>query len=218
MKKEEAAPVKRNKDGSERRSTKNRLTKDQWDELLLKLMSGKYTQRQLAKEYEVSVQSIIQKRRKTDTKIGDVAPQNKTIENAKKEAQSSNVATRLSLEDSGKLIADAKLTTFERIDMLGKLTGDLLKKAWLGGNIQGIGKDIKVLLDVQTMFEKEIRLKGICLGFPEGQFGIDESSLTVLTVNRMSDEEVQQAQDSLDDDDEWGDDYIESGDEEDEEG
>lgn len=199
------------------RSRGNRLTKDQWDELLMKLMSGRHTQASLAREYNVSVQSIIMKRRKTDTKIGDVEPQNKTIENAKAEIQNPNGRNTISLSDSEKLISETKLETFGRMDMLGKLAGKLVKEAYLAGNIAGIGKEIKVLLDIQALFEKEIRVKGICLGFPEGQFGVDQNNLTVLTVNRMSDEDVQRAQSDLEDDDEWGEDYIESDDDESEE-
>ncbi|MGZ8172595.1 MAG: hypothetical protein ACXWT0_01705 [Methylobacter sp.] len=178
--------------GRERKRYKKnkRLTEHQWGELLGLLMTGHYTQKDLAAQYGVSETSIIAKRKKLGgIKIGQSSTTKSSLEAIDKTAQALIGAMGFSTEEAGRLITEAKRRTFQRNEALGKVATNILNEAYKTKKIDSAKDTIKVLLDFQTFFEKEFRLTGLCLGFEDGKFDTANDA-PILTIAKMTDEDI----------------------------
>lgn len=188
--------------GRSRKVKKNkRLTPHQWGELIGLLKTGHYTQTELAEQYGVSVTAIAKKRKALGgVKIGENATTNTALAQAEKTAEVLNNAIGFSIEEAGRLITEAKRKTFRRNEAIGKVIESKMAIAVRDNNLASIKDDIKVLMDIQTAFERELRLTGMCLGFKDGEFDT-ASDVPVLTIEKMTEEEIYEAQHRLEEDD-----------------
>ncbi|MGZ8497404.1 MAG: hypothetical protein ACXWXL_03275 [Candidatus Binatia bacterium] len=191
-------------DGKSSPPKSKRLTPYQWGELLGLLKSGHYTQVDLAARYGVSVNAIINKRKKLKVGIGDDVKEINALENINKTAEALTKAIGISTEEAGELITAARRKTLKRIESVGnvasKLYVDAAKKHDKDptcGALGAIKDDIKALLDIQALYEREIRLSGLCLGFKDGEFGEADNNIPILTVLKMSDEDIERVQKEL---------------------
>jgi hypothetical protein len=196
-----------------KRPRKARLNNHQWGELIALLKSGHYTQNELAETYGVSVNAILAKRKKLGgIKIGEASTEKTTLSAIDKTVMAMEGAIGFSTMEAGRLITEAKRETFRRGELIGKLTEHAMTKAFREGNVDSIKDTIKTLLDCQTLFEKQLRLTGLCLGFENGKFDT-AADAPVLTIVKMTDEDIAEVQNRLredtndDDEDYLDDDY-----------
>lgn len=214
-------------DEATRSSTPKKLTKKpkvrlnghQWGELIGLLKSGHFTQTELAEQYGVSVNAILVKRKKLGgIKIGESSTEKTTLSNIDKTVMALEGAIGFSTAEAGRLITEAKRETFRRGELIGKLTEHAMTKAFRDGNVDSIKDTVKVLLDCQALFEKQLRMTGLCLGFENGKFDT-AADAPVLTILKMTDADIEEAQNRLrdeassDEDDIAGDDDYEDDDE-----
>lgn len=193
---------KHDKDGNLIKS--KRLTQFQWGELLGLLKNGQYKQKELAEKYGVSVQAIMMKRKK----LGGVAIGEDSIQNSslKKYTQDKETVAALkqitgfTVAEAGQLITEAKRRAFERNEVLGKMANHLFTKAIVEKRLSSVKDDIKVILDLQLLFEKELRFSGLCLGFKDNDFSSTED-IPSLTISKMTPEDIANAQKKMRDSD-----------------
>jgi len=195
------------------KSGKARLTNHQWGELIALLKTGHFTQKELSLKFGVSVGSILQKRKKLGgVKIGEASTAKTTLAAIDKTVMAMEGAIGFSTVEAGRLITEAKRETFRRGELIGKLTEHAMTKAFRDGNVDSIKDTVKVLLDCQALFEKQLRMTGLCLGFENGKFDT-AADAPVLTIIKMTDEDIANVQSSMRDDanedDYIEDDYIE---------
>ena len=194
---------------------KARLNNHQWGELIALLKTGHYTQTQLAETYGVSVNAILTKRKKLGgIKIGESSTEKTTLSAIDKTVMAMEGAIGFSTVEAGRLITEAKRETFRRGELIGKLTEHAMTKAFREGNVDSIKDTVKVLLDCQALFEKQLRLTGLCLGFENGRFDT-AADAPVLTIVKMTDADIAAVQDRFKDDSNDDEDYIDDGDYED---
>lgn len=203
-------------EGVDRKKAKSRkLTNHQWGELLGLLKTGHYTQKELASMYGVSVNAILTKRKKLGgIKIGESSTIKSSLAAIDKTAMALEKAIGFSTEEAGRLITEAKRETFKRNEMIGKLAERMIGKKVQDGtfNFAGSKDDIKVLLDFQLLFEKQLKLTGLCLGFEDGKFDTALDA-PVLTIHKMTEEDIADAQSRMvDSDSDEVDDFDESDD------
>lgn len=211
--------------GKKRRASRinnpNRLSPHQWSELLGLLKSGHYTQTELAAMYNVS-SSAINAKRKALGGIGigeDSTPKSK-LDKIEKTADALSTAMAFSAEEAGSLINEAKRKTFRRNKAIGQLLEGFLQEGFKAGNLEAYRDKVKVVMDIQSGFEKELRLAGICLGFRDENYET-AADAPVLTILKMSYEDELREKNKLKSDDtlsndfldgiEDPDDYIEDG-------
>lgn len=207
---------KSTKTGKTGKTGKARLNNHQWGELIALLKTGHYTQTQLAETYGVSVNAILTKRKKLGgIKIGESSTEKTTLSAIDKTVMAMEGAIGFSTVEAGRLITEAKRETFRRGELIGKLTEHAMTKAFREGNVDSIKDTVKVLLDCQALFEKQLRLTGLCLGFENGRFDT-AADAPVLTIVKMTDADIAAVQDRFRDDSKDDDeDYIDDGDYED---
>lgn len=187
--------------------TKKRLSNGQWEELLSLLSTGQYTQDELAKNYGVSAQSIIKRRKKIPggLKIGENAPHKlvtPTQEDIKNSPVSKAVGDAMSFGyiEQTQLINKAKRQLFNRIDVLGKLTESAVRTAIVEKNLESKSDFFKIIIDLQKIFENDLKLKGKALGFKNEDYsGSDE--LPELIVMPYTEAEVAEIKEQMSDGD-----------------
>ena len=195
---------KKTKDG-DRAIKRKTLSPYQWGELLGMLQTGYYSQTELAEMYDISPQTIFKKRKEIEEKLGKKIEIGKgdTKNNLKKAEETSSQlkeAAAFSITEAGNLINEVRRKTFKRNKAIGQLAEGYLQEGYKSGNLEIIKDKVKVLIDVQALFEKELRISSLCLGFKEGEYGtVDE--IPVLTIHKMTDEDVEREKNKINMDD-----------------
>lgn len=176
-----------------RKNNTSRLSPYQWSELLGLLKSGHYTQVELASMYNVSVSAIANKRKTLGgITIGEGSTPQSKLDHINKTADALTSAMAFSAEEAGNLINEAKRKTFRRNKAIGQLLEGFLQEGFKGGNLEAYKDKVKVVMDIQSGFEKELRLAGICLGFRDENYET-AADAPVLTILKMSyEDEVKQ--------------------------
>lgn len=181
-------------------TTGKQLTPHQWGELIDKLRAGTHTQKELAKEYNVSVNAIFKKRQRLGgITIGESSVEATTLSPVTKaELEKMDKILGFTNEESSRLIIEAKRETFKRNEKLGKIVEVLIQKKIKDGslNFSLLKDDIRVLSEAQVFFERQLRLTGLCLGFKDGDF-TSGADLPELTIRKMNDADIIDVQSRL---------------------
>lgn len=175
--------------GEKKRAKKKQLTHHQWAELIGFLKSGHYTQVDLAERYGITTAAISAKRKKLGgVKIGENVNSKTTIEAIDAAATSISMAAGFSLEETGRIISEARRSSLKRTQFLGKVMEGVLSTALKEKKLSQVKDDVKVLLDVQAFFTNELKSVGLCLGLKDGELdSVDD--LPVLEIVKMTAEE-----------------------------
>ena len=190
---------------------KRRLTSYEWGELLGLLKLGNHTQLELAKMYGVTAAGIQYKRKALGgIDIGQDSMSKSSLDKVIKERKEDAIEQKKIVNElkqirgftpaeAADLITEAKKETFLRNEQIGKLATHLLANAHKDKDIGKIKDSVKVLLDMQTIFEKQLRLAGFCLGFKDDNFDSIED-LPSITITKMTSGDIKAAQRKMSDD------------------
>lgn len=194
-------PSRINADGTVMKQ--KRLSQFQWGELISFLKMGRHTQVELAEMYGITTQAITARRRA----LGGIEIGSHSIDKTSltKVTQDKEVVAALKQikgftpAQAADLITENKKNAYLRNEQLGKIAHHLMLSSTKDKRLGSIKDEVKVLVDLQLIFEKELRLAGICLGFKDNNFDSIED-LPSITITKMNNKDIEAAQQRMSED------------------
>lgn len=196
-------PNRVNADGTV--TKQKRLSQFQWGELISFLKMGRYSQVELAEMYGITTQAIMARRKALGgVEIGSDSMDKTALTKITQEKEVVAALKQIkgfTPAQAADLITEAKKNAYIRNEQLGKIAHHMMLSSTKDKRLGAIKDEVKVLVDLQLIFEKELRLAGLCLGFKDNNFdSIDD--LPSITITKMNNKDIEAAQRQMSEDSE----------------